>query len=126
MRTSRPVYLNLLKIKLPVTAILSILHRITGVFMVLSIPLLVYLFEQSLQDPTSFQQLSVIMAHPVARFILALFVWFLAHHLMAGIRFLLMDIDVGVLKPSARASAYLVNYLGLVLLVAALFWAYLL
>ena len=124
MKTKRPVYLNLLKIKLPVTAILSILHRITGVFMVLGIPFLVYLFEWSLQGPSEFEQLASFLSHPLMRLIGALYVWFLAHHLLAGIRFLLMDIDIGVLKPTARASAYTVNTLGVLILAGALFGAF--
>jgi succinate dehydrogenase / fumarate reductase cytochrome b subunit len=124
MNTRRPVYLNLLKIKLPVTAILSILHRITGVFMVISIPFLVYLFEWSLQGPTEFDRLVVFLSHPLMRLIGAFYIWFLAHHLLAGIRFLLMDVDVGVLKQAARASAYAVNILGVFILAVALFGAF--
>lgn len=126
MKTTRPVYLNLLKIKLPVTAILSILHRITGVFMVLSIPFLVYLFEWSLQGPNEFDLLVNFLGHPLMRLIGALYVWFLTHHLLAGIRFLLMDIDIGVLKPTARASAYAVNMLGALILAAVMFGAFML
>ncbi|MEJ2620711.1 MAG: succinate dehydrogenase, cytochrome b556 subunit, partial [Candidatus Thiodiazotropha sp.] len=37
----RPVFLNLLKIRLPIAGIMSIIHRATGVVMVLSIPLLI-------------------------------------------------------------------------------------
>jgi succinate dehydrogenase / fumarate reductase cytochrome b subunit len=124
MKTRRPVYLNLLKIKLPVTAILSILHRITGVFMVISIPFLVYLFEWSLQGPKEFDQLIALLGHPLIRLIVALYIWFLAHHLLAGIRFLLIDIDVGVHKSAARASAYAVNTLGVMILAVALFGAF--
>jgi len=126
MKTTRPVYLNLLKIKLPVTAILSILHRITGVFMVISIPSLVYLFDWSLQGQIEFDQLTGFLAHPLMRIIGALYVWFLAHHLLAGIRFLLMDIDIGVLKPAARASAYTINVLGGLILAGALIGAFIL
>jgi succinate dehydrogenase / fumarate reductase cytochrome b subunit len=124
MNTKKPVYLNLLKIKLPVTAILSILHRITGIFMVISIPFVVYLFEWSLQGPAEFDRMMALLAHPLMRLIGALYIWFLAHHLLAGIRFLLIDVDVGVLKPAARASAYSVNILGGVILLATLFWAF--
>ena len=121
MKTRRPVYLNLLKIKLPVTATLSILHRITGVLMVISIPFLVYLFEWSLQGPSAFEHLMNFLAHPAMRIIGALYIWFLAHHLLAGIRFLLIDLDIGVLKPAARASAYAVNTVGVLILAVVLF-----
>ena len=35
--------------------------------------------------------------------------WAFAHHLLAGIRFLLIDFDIGVSKPSARFTAWLVH-----------------
>lgn len=38
-----------------------------------------------------------------------LFIWALTHHLLAGVRHLLSDIDVGSHLPAARASAWLVN-----------------
>ncbi|MBD3610270.1 MAG: succinate dehydrogenase, cytochrome b556 subunit [Gammaproteobacteria bacterium] len=119
MSTNRPVHLNLLKIKMPVTAVMSIIHRITGTFMVLSIPILIYLFAMSLSGEQSFKQLADMFDSTLVRFIAAVFIWFLAHHFLAGIRFLLIDIDIGVMKQTARTSAMMVNILGgLVLLVA--------
>ena len=53
---SRPVYLNLAKIKLPVPGLMSIMHRISGVLMVLAIPFVIYLMERSLSSPEGFAQ----------------------------------------------------------------------
>jgi len=41
----------------------------------------------------------------------------LSHHLLAGIRHLLLDVEIGLEKSSARASAWLVN-LGAILATA--------
>ena len=59
----RPVFLNLLRIRQPVTAVLSILHRITGVLMVLLLPGLIYLLDLSLRGPAQFDQVAELFAH---------------------------------------------------------------
>lgn len=120
-KTQRPVYLNLLKIKLPVTGILSILHRITGVFMVISLPFLVYLLDLSLNNVNNFNRVVDLFSHPLMKLLLSTYLWFLSHHLLAGIRYLLLDLDIGVEKYSARRSAFLINYLGLILFVGIVF-----
>ncbi|MEL6750123.1 MAG: succinate dehydrogenase, cytochrome b556 subunit [Pseudomonadota bacterium] len=55
MKTKRPVHLNLTKIKLPIGGITSILHRITGVYLFLALPVLLYLLDQSLHTPEAMQ-----------------------------------------------------------------------
>lgn len=120
-KTHRPVYLNLLKIKLPVTGILSILHRLTGVFMVISLPFLIYLLDLSLSSRNDFNTAMDLFMHPVMKLLLCIYIWFLLHHLLAGIRYLLLDLDIGVDKYSARRSAYVINYLGLLLFAGILY-----
>lgn len=120
-KTHRPVYLNLLKIKLPVTGILSILHRLTGVLMVFSLPFLIYLLDLSLASSKGFETVVDLFTHPLMKITLGVYLWFLVHHLMAGIRFLLLDLDLGVERVAARRSAFVVNYLGLILFVVILY-----
>lgn len=117
MNKNRPKHLNLIKIKFPVTAVLSIFHRITGVLMSLSLPGFLILFGISLKDESGFLFVSELYDQFWFRIIIAFYAWFLLHHFMSGIRFLLIDIDVGVLKPAARKSAMLVNVLGLSVLI---------
>jgi len=113
-----PRFLNLLAIRLPPGGIASIGHRISGVLMFLSIPLFAGLFGLSLESEQGFQQaVNIIHATPF-RLLSLLLVWSLLHHLLAGIRHLLLDIDVGVDKAPARASARMVNF-GALLLAAA-------
>jgi len=120
-KTQRPVYLNLLKIKLPVTGILSILHRISGVFMVLSLPFIVYLFDLSLNNQDDFQRVRDLLSYPLLKLAMGIFLWLLLHHTLAGIRYLLLDLDIGVEKAAARKSAFVINYLGILLFVVILF-----
>ena len=105
----RPVFLNLLRIRQPVTAVVSILHRFTGILMVLALPGLIYLLQISLGSPEGFSQAATILDGQIARLFAVLMIWALAHHLFAGIRFLILDFDVGVSKIVARKTAWLVH-----------------
>jgi succinate dehydrogenase / fumarate reductase cytochrome b subunit len=106
---TRPKYLNLLRIKMPVGAIMSIGHRISGVCLFACIPLLAYLLDLSLQGPDQYARAQAILHWPVIQLLTILIVWALAHHLLAGIRFLLLDLQLGMQQSRARASAWLVN-----------------
>ncbi len=110
-----PRFLNLLKIKLPPGGITSIAHRISGVLMFLGIPLVAWLFARSLENEVAYLEVVRLMQSPPAVPISLLLVWSLSHHLLAGIRHLLLDIDIGMEKAQARASAWLVNVGALVL-----------
>ncbi|MBV2091738.1 MAG: succinate dehydrogenase, cytochrome b556 subunit [Candidatus Thiodiazotropha sp. (ex Ctena orbiculata)] len=105
----RPVFLNLFKIRLPMAGIMSIIHRATGVVMVLSIPLLIYLFDLSLSGVDGFAAAKAILDLGLVKLILFLMLWALVHHLLAGIRYLLIDIDIGVEKPLFRQTALAVT-----------------
>ena len=116
----RPKFLTLSEIRLPVPGFVSILHRVSGAGLFLLLPWLIYLFELSLNDPQAF---SAYIAHPLVCLFLFGLSWAFIHHFCAGIRFLLLDVHVGVEKEQARASAkgVLVISLALTALVAAKF-----
>lgn len=120
----RPKYLNLIKIKLPIAGIASILHRVSGVGMFLMLPLLVWLLELSLRSPESFQAMQSVAAHPLLKLILIGLLWALLHHFCMGIRILLIDMHIGVGKAEASASAKMVLAvsLPLTLIVGAKLW----
>ncbi|MCU7830198.1 MAG: succinate dehydrogenase, cytochrome b556 subunit [Candidatus Thiodiazotropha sp. (ex Myrtea sp. 'scaly one' KF741663)] len=103
---SRPVFLNLMKIRLPVAGVMSIIHRATGVVMVVAIPLLVYLLDLSLSGEAGFADTASLFGNGLIQLVLFLFLWGLMHHLLAGIRYLLIDIDIGVEKPLFRQTAW--------------------
>ena len=108
MTENRPVYLNLLKIKLPLTGIVSFAHRITGVILFLSLPFAVYLLDLSVESQQSFEKAQQLLDQPSMLFVQILLIWSLAHHFFAGIRFLLIDAEIGVEKSQSRLGAWLV------------------
>jgi succinate dehydrogenase / fumarate reductase cytochrome b subunit len=113
MSRRRPVFLNLLRIQLPVGALTSITHRISGVILVLGIPLGAYVLDMSLRNAESLSRVSALFGELPARAVVVVFVWSLAHHMLAGVRHLLSDIDIGSRLSAARRSAWLVNVSGL-------------
>lgn len=111
---SRPVYLNLLRIRQPITAITSIAHRISGVLLFLSIPCMIWMLDRSLAGPEGYQQVADFYDGGFAKLLILLVTWALAHHFFAGIRFLLLDIDWGVDIATARKTAMIVNVCGVI------------
>jgi len=105
---SRPVYLNLLRIRQPVGAVVSILHRISGLLLALALPGLFYLFQQSLQSEEGYQGVRQLFGGIVGQAALLVTVWLGVEHLLSGLRHLLLDIDVGISRGAARRSAWLV------------------
>jgi succinate dehydrogenase / fumarate reductase cytochrome b subunit len=121
-RRSAPVYLNLFRISFPVGAVTSIARRIAGVLLALSFPLLVYLLDLSLQDAGGFDRASTLVQTTGFRLGSVIIVWSLFHHLFAGIRYLLIDLEAGVELRRARASAWLVNGAGVAATLCYLGW----
>lgn len=97
--------MDLLKIKLPIGGIMSIIHRATGVFMFLSLPYLIYLLDRSLSGPEGYAAAADALNGVMGYLFVFLLMWSLMHHLLAGIRYLLIDVDLGVEKGIARQSA---------------------
>ena len=118
---SRPEFRNIgigdiTRYRMPMAAIVSILHRISGALMFLvGIPVMLYLFQNSLRSEVSFERyLSAVSSFP-AKLVLLVLLWALIHHLLAGIRFLLLDLHIGVDKPRSAASAKSVLIISVVL-----------
>jgi succinate dehydrogenase / fumarate reductase, cytochrome b subunit len=108
MTDNRPVYLNLIKIRLPLAGIVSFAHRISGVLLFLFLPFSVYLLELSLQSAESFDSVKQLLNQPLMLALQVLVLWSISHHFFAGIRFLLIDAEIGVEKSQARYGAWLV------------------
>ena len=119
-KKSRPIFLNLLQIRMPVVAVLSFAHRVSGVMMCVLIPFSIYLLDLSLRNEQGYGQALEILRHPFVKFMAVLMVWGLSHHMLAGIRFLLIDADIGVERDSARRSAWIINVGGLIVPIIAI------
>jgi succinate dehydrogenase / fumarate reductase cytochrome b subunit len=96
---SRPVFLNVARIRFPVGAVASLGHRVSGVLLVAALPLAVLALQSSLQGEEPY--FAGWMRLPAA-----LLAWAAAHHLFAGIRHLLMEAGIGSSLCTARRSAY--------------------
>jgi succinate dehydrogenase / fumarate reductase cytochrome b subunit len=111
----RPIYLDLRHIRLPVTGVLSIMHRIFGVLLSLSIPFFVYLFGLSLQGQGGFDEAAEILRQGWLIPLWLLLLWAFLHHLLSGIRYLLIDVEIGVARRPATRSARLIIPLAMLL-----------
>ena len=105
MKFKRPVYLNLFRIRQPVPAIVSFLHRLSGAFLFLSLPLLLIVFEASLAGRDSYE---TALANPLIKFALFSLLAAYFYHFFAGFRFLLLDLGWGVALSQARRASWAV------------------
>ncbi|HEX4943432.1 MAG TPA: succinate dehydrogenase, cytochrome b556 subunit [Usitatibacteraceae bacterium] len=111
----RPKYYDLNLAHLPVPGLASIVHRISGALLFFpAIPALLFLMQSTLGTEEGWQHWKEVLAQPAVKVIVLGFVWLYAHHFFAGIRYLLLDLHVGVELDRARASAKIVFALGAV------------
>ncbi len=103
---TRPTFFDLYHIKQPVTAMVSFGHRVSGVFIALLVPFLIYLLQLSLAGPDGWQRAATIAWNGWVRAIAVLAIWGFAHHLFAGVRHLLFDLNAGTRLKASRASAW--------------------
>ncbi len=122
MNKNRPVNLELSTIKFPITAIVSILHRISGVILIGGVLVLMWMLDVSLRSEESFESLAGTLNHPLAQFIIWGILAALAYHLLAGIRHLIMDLNIGEGLQAGRRTATLVVVASVVLIIAAGVW----
>jgi len=102
----RPVFLNLFVIRLPISGIVSIIHRVTGVALVLLLPAAIYTFQLSLQGSTQFERIQTWFGSWEGRSALVLLAAIFIQHLFSGLRHLALDIDWGVEKKTALLTAW--------------------
>ncbi|HUH88156.1 MAG TPA: succinate dehydrogenase, cytochrome b556 subunit [Pusillimonas sp.] len=119
----RPQFRNLnfgqllvLSYHLPLAAKASILHRISGFLLVLSLPLvLIPLFAASITSAESFAGMREWVSNPLCKLVLLVLIWGYLHHFCAGIRYLLLDLHIGMDKASSKKSAGVVLGVSLAL-----------
>ena len=121
---SRPVFLEIPNIRLPIPGIVSILHRISGVILFVMLPVLLYLVSGTLSRESAFEPYRAIVSNPLVKLILIGVLWAYLHHLLAGVRFLFLDAHKGLELNTARNTAKLAFTAALVLTVilGALLW----
>ncbi|GAB4121868.1 MAG: succinate dehydrogenase, cytochrome b556 subunit [Sideroxydans sp.] len=124
MNKKRPKHLDLLKIKLPLPGIVSILHRVSGAVLFLTLPVGLLLLDQSLRSIETYTSLSETLAHPVLKLLLMGVLWAFLHHFCAGLRYLAIDLHWVSSLAAARTSSKLVLLvsLALTLLIGVKLW----
>ena len=120
VKKDRPVYRNiglaqLIKYRLPWAGKVSILHRISGAVLFLLLPFILYLLDQSLASELSYQKFQVLTGNVLVKIICLGLVWCFLHHFCAGIRYLLLDLEIGVEKSESNRSAIIVLIIGIAL-----------
>ena len=115
----RPVYLNLFAIRMPLPAVVSILHRASGALLFLiGIPLVLGTVQRALAAPEAWTQMRATLDAPFAKIVAVVLAWAFIHHLLAGIRHLLMDAHIGVELQGARQAAAVSLVLAVVITLA--------
>lgn len=120
VKKDRPVYRNiglaqLIKYRLPWVGKVSILHRISGAVLFLLLPFILNLFDQSLASELSYQKFQAFTSNILVRLICLGLIWSFLHHFCAGIRYLLLDLEIGVEKSESNRSAIIVLVVGIAL-----------
>lgn len=116
----RPVFLNLFKIHMPISAIVSILHRLSGIFLFIGFPLLLYIYSllplaKEVSEFCDQLWVQVILFGMISAF---------CYHLIAGIRHLIFDFGPWHSQEAASISAWIVMLLstGMSIWAAYLMW----
>ena len=118
----RPVNLDLTKMSFPPMAIVSIMHRISGVLIFLLLPFALYLLDHSLHSSESYQALQSSLSNPFMLFMVWALLGATCFHLFAGIRHILMDFGLFEELCAARFTAYFIMVLEVIVLVALGVW----
>ncbi len=125
VRKNRPKYLNLqaliFEIRMPVSARLSILHRISGALLFVALVWLLWMLDKSLASEAGFEKIKHYAGLAPVKLVLLGLVWAYCHHFCAGIRHLLLDLDKGLDKETARLTAW-ITFGASFALTAALGW----
>lgn len=122
MKDNRPKNLDLTTIHFPLPAIVSILHRISGVVLFAATAVLLWLLGQSLSSEEGFRQVRQWLDTPAVKLLIWAVLAGLLYHLFAGIRHLLMDMGIGESLEGGRLGAWLVLVASLIGIVLAGIW----
>ena len=125
MKNNRPVNLDLTTISLPISAIASITHRVTGVGLFVAVGFLLWALNHSLESEAGFAYVKSIMAHPLAKFITWGILSFIFYHLVAGIKHLFMDAGYFETKETGAVAskvAVALSVIGIILLGVWVIW----
>ena len=122
VNSQRPVNLDLRTIKLPVTAYTSILHRISGIILFVSLAIMLYALDKSLDSEEGFGQVKACLTSPLAKLVIWGILSALLYHLVAGVRHLIMDMGIGESLEGGKLGSKIVIAVSVVVIVLAGVW----
>ena len=123
-KKSRPQFRNihitqLMQYRLPAAGVMSILHRVSGAGMFITLPLILWIFDLSLTSELSYARLAEVSSSPLMKIVLCGLAWAFLHHLCAGIRHLISDLHIGLTKEQSASWGKGVLVVSLLLSLAA-------
>lgn len=104
---------QILRYRMPISAVVSIMHRISGALLFLLLPFVLYLFEKTLLSESAFEHFRGIASHWFVKLILLSLSWAYLHHFCAGIRHLVMDMHIGLSKSGSSKTSIAVYAISL-------------
>ncbi len=122
MNKDRPVNLAITTLSFPPMAIVSILHRLSGVFLILLVPFVLCLLHCSLESAAMFHKVKMALSSVGGKCLTWLSLCALIGHLLAGFRHMMMDLGVGEHLHSARRSALILLFIMLIVAVCLGIW----
>jgi succinate dehydrogenase / fumarate reductase, cytochrome b subunit len=106
---------DLMRYRMPLAAKVSIMHRISGAFIFLLLPFILYLLDKSLTSEGTYEYFRGYVSHPIVKLTILALIWAYLHHFCAGIRHLFADVHFAADKDGARNSAVAVLVVSLTL-----------
>lgn len=116
-KDKRPVNLDIGSMKLPITAYVSISHRLSGVFLFLVSGLMIWTLDLSLASEEGFAQVAAMLKSPVVTALVWLVASALTYHALSGIKHIIMDFGIGESMQGGVTGARIVLTLALVMAV---------
>jgi len=105
--------MDLLQYRFPITAIVSILHRISGVLLLIYLPFVLYYLHLSLSGASAFLGVKCVLTETWGAFFLWIFLSAAFFHVIAGVKHLVMDCGLGESLRAAKVSSLIVLLLGI-------------
>jgi len=122
MNKKRPVNLDLGSMKYPVTALTSILHRLSGILLFLCLFVMLYALGKSLSSEEGFNEIKGMLLSPLGKLITWVLYSALIYHLVAGVRHLIMDMGVGETLQGGKRGSVIVIIVSTLLIAAGAIW----
>lgn len=122
MKKQRPVNLDIGTIQLPLAALTSITHRVSGVVIFGGMAILLYFFNLSLSSADGFAEAQAMLGNALVKLLIWIVLSALGYHLIAGCKHLVMDLGIGESKEGAPVGAKIVIAISAILAVILGVW----